>query len=160
MQKIVLISVGRLKEDFFKKAEQEYLKRLNGYCEINVIEIPQTVLPQNPSDAQVMSALEQEAELIINKIPKNSQVVTLCIEGKLLSSEQMAEMIEDNANIGGGVITFIIGGSFGLSERVKNKSKTRMSMSKMTFPHRMARIMLLEQIYRGYTIIAGSRYHK
>ncbi len=160
MQKIVLISVGRLKEDFFKKAEQEYLKRLNGYCEINVIEIPQTVLPQNPSDAQVMSALEQEAELIINKIPKNSQVVTLCIEGKLLSSEQMAEMIEDNANVGSGVITFIIGGSFGLSERVKSKSKIRISMSKMTFPHRMARIMLLEQIYRGYTIISGSRYHK
>lgn len=160
MQKVVIISVGRLKEDFFKKAEQEYLKRLNGYCDMSVIEVPQTVLPQNPSDAQVISALEQEAELIINKIPKNSHIVSMCIEGNQLSSEQMAEMIDDNANIGSGVITFIIGGSFGLSDSIKQKSKTKLSMSKMTFPHRMARIMLLEQIYRGYTIIAGSRYHK
>ena len=93
MQKVVIISVGRLKEDFFKKAEQEYLKRLNGYCDMSVIEVPQTVLPQNPSDAQVISALEQEAELIINKIPKNSHIVSMCIEGNQLSSEQMAEMI-------------------------------------------------------------------
>ena len=160
MQKIVLISVGRLKEDFFIKAEQEYLKRLKGYCELSVVEVPQVVLPQNPSEAQVERALNEEAESILSKIPKNSDIISLCIEGKQFSSEQMAQLIEDNANVGGGVITFIIGGSFGLGQAVKAKSKCKMSMSKMTFPHRLARIMLLEQIYRGFTIIAGSRYHK
>ena len=160
MQKIVLISVGRLKEDFFIKAEQEYLKRLKGYCDVSVVEVPQIVLPQNPSDAQIKKALEDEAESILSKIPKNSEIVSLCIEGKLFSSEQIAELIDNNASVGSGLITFIIGGSFGLSEVIKQKSRCRMSMSKMTFPHRLARIMLLEQIYRGFTIIAGSPYHK
>lgn len=160
MQKITIISVGRLKEDFFIKAEQEYVKRLSRFCDLKIIEINQEVLPQSPTESQIALALENEAEQIINKIPKGSEIITLCIEGKLHSSEQLAEIIEDNANIGSGAITFIIGGSFGLSEAVKSKSRLRLSMSKMTFPHRMARIMLLEQIYRGFSINCGSPYHK
>lgn len=160
MQKITIISVGKLKEEFFKSAEKEYAKRLAGFCDLKIIEVNQQQLPSNPSAGQIENALSLEAEEILAKIPKGSEVVTLCIEGKLYSSEALSEAIEDNANIGSGNMTFIIGGSFGLSEEVKSKSKIRLSMSKMTFPHRLARIMLLEQIYRAFQIQAGSRYHK
>ena len=127
---------------------------------MNVIEIPQVVLPQNPSDAHILNALENEAIQIISKIPKNSYVIPLCIEGKQYSSEEFAKVIEDNQNFGGGSIVFIIGSSYGLSKTVKEMANLRLSMSKMTFPHRLARIMLLEQVYRGYKIIQGSTYHK
>lgn len=160
MQKITLISVGKLKEDFFKSAENEYVKRLNGFCDLKIIEVTQQQLPSNPSDGQIEAALSVEAEEILAKIPKGSEVIALCIEGKLQSSEELSKLIENNANMGSGNITFIIGGSFGLSETVKSKSKIRLSMSKMTFPHRLARIMLLEQIYRAFQIGIGSRYHK
>ena len=160
MQKITLISVGKLKEEFFKSAENEYIKRLNGFCDLKIIEVTQQQLPSNPSDGQIEAALSVEAEEILSKIPKGSEVITLCIEGKLQSSEELSKLIENNANMGSGNITFIIGGSFGLSETVKSKSKIRLSMSKMTFPHRLARIMLLEQIYRAFQIGIGSRYHK
>lgn len=160
MQKITIISVGKLKEDFFKEAQKEYLKRLGGFCEINIVEVPQEQLPQNPSESQIMSALETEATQILSKIPKKTEIVSLCIEGKLYSSEELSQLIEENANINGGNMTFIIGGSFGLSEKVKKISAKRLSFSKMTFPHRLARIMLLEQIYRGFQISVGSKYHK
>ena len=160
MQKITVISVGRLKEDFFKSAEKEYAKRLSGFCNLKIIEVSQQQLPSNPSDGQVEAALLTEAEDIISKIPKGSEVVTLCIEGKLYSSEELSNIIENNANMGTGHMTFIIGGSFGLSEKVKSMSKIRLSMSKMTFPHRLARVMLLEQVYRAFQIEVGSKYHK
>ena len=160
MRKITLISVGRLKEDFFKSAEKEYAKRLNGFCDLKIIEVNQQQLPSNPSDGQIESALSVEADEIISKIPKGAEVVTLCIEGKLYSSEELSKTIENNASVGSGNMTFIIGGSFGLSEKVKSKSKIRLSMSKMTFPHRLARVMLLEQIYRAFQIEAGTKYHK
>lgn len=160
MQKITLISVGRLKDDFFKAAEKEYVKRLGGFCDLKIIEVNQQQLPSNPTAGQIESALTVEAEEILSKIPKGSEIVSLCIEGKHYSSEALSEMIENNADIGSGSMTFIIGGSFGLSEVVKSKSKIKLSMSKMTFPHRLARIMLLEQIYRAFQIQAGSRYHK
>ena len=160
MQKITLISVGRLKEEFFKAAEKEYSKRLGGFCDLKIIEVNQQQLPANPSSGQIEAALFAEAEEILAKIPKGSEIVSLCIEGKLLSSEELSEFIENNANMGSGSITFIIGGSFGLSQDVKNKSKLKLSMSKMTFPHRLARVMLLEQIYRAFQIGIGSRYHK
>ena len=160
MQKITIISVGRLKEEFFKAAEKEYAKRLGAFCDLKIIEINQQQLPQNPSAGQVEAALETEASDILAKIPKGSEIITLCIEGKLYSSEELSIVVENNANIGSGSLTFIIGGSFGLSETVKTKSKIRLSMSKMTFPHRLARIMLLEQIYRAYQIGMGTKYHK
>ena len=160
MQKITIISVGRLKEEFFKSAEREYVKRLGGFCDLKIIEVNQQQLPANPSAGQIEVALESEAEEILSKIPKGSEIITLCIEGKLYSSEELSNIIENNANMGSGSMTFVIGGSFGLSDTVKNKSKVRLSMSKMTFPHRLARIMLLEQIYRAFQIEIGSRYHK
>lgn len=160
MQKITIISVGRLKEEFFKSAEKEYSKRLGGFCDLKIIEVNQQQLPSNPSAGQIDVALETEAEDIISKIPKGSEIITLCIEGKLYSSEELSKVVENNANVGSGSLTFIIGGSFGLSEKVKSKSKIRLSMSKMTFPHRLARIMLLEQIYRAFQIEAGTKYHK
>lgn len=160
MQKITLISVGRLKEDFFKAAEKEYVKRLSGFCDLKIIEVNQQQLPPNPSEGQIEAALSTEAEDIIAKIPKGAEVVSLCIEGKLYSSEELSVIVENNANIGSGNMAFIIGGSFGLSEIVKSKSKIRLSMSKMTFPHRLARVMLLEQIYRAFQIGAGTKYHK
>lgn len=160
MQKITIISVGRLKESFFKSAEEEYLKRLKGLCDIKVIEVPQEILPQRPSAGQINSALETEADNIIARIPKNAEVIPLCIEGKQYSSERFAELIENNASFGSGNISFIIGGSYGLSGRVKALGKIKLSMSEMTFPHRLARIMLLEQIYRVYKILSGAEYHK
>lgn len=160
MQKITIISVGRLKEEFFKAAEKEYAKRLSGFCDLKIIEVNQQQLPSNPSAGQVETALETEALDILSKIPKGSEIITLCIEGKLHSSEELSTLVENNANVGSGSLTFVIGGSFGLSETVKSKSRIRLSMSKMTFPHRLARIMLLEQIYRAFQIGAGTKYHK
>ena len=160
MQKITIISVGRLKEEFFKSAEKEYVKRLGGFCDLKIIEVIQQQLPSNPSSGQIEAALSTEADEILSKIPKGSQVVTLCIEGKLFSSEELSDIVEKNADLGVGSMTFIIGGSFGLSDTIKNVSQIRLSMSKMTFPHRMARIMLLEQIYRAFQIKSGSKYHK
>lgn len=160
MQKITLISVGKIKEEYYKQACNEYAKRLSAFCDLNIIEIPQEQLSPNPSEGQVTAALESEADQILAKIPKNADVVTLCVEGKLYSSEQLAEAVDLNVNIGSGNMAFIIGGSFGLSERVKAASKIRLSFSKMTFPHRLARVMLLEQIYRAYGINSGSKYHK
>lgn len=160
MQKITIISVGRLKESFFKAAEEEYLKRLKGLCNIKVIEVPQEILPQHPSAGQITSALETEADNIIARIPKNAEVIPLCIEGKGYSSEKFAELIENNASFGSGNMAFIIGGSYGLSGRVKALGKIRLSMSDLTFPHRLFRIMLLEQIYRAYKILSGAEYHK
>ncbi len=159
MQKINIIAVGRLKESFFKAAEQEYLKRLSGYCNIGITEIQQQVLPKNPSKSDIENALDTEGKNIISKIPKGSCIVTLCIEGKKVSSTKLAEIIESNKNTSGNM-TFIIGGSYGLCEEVKKLSNIRLSMSDMTFPHRLARIMLLEQIYRSYKISEGSGYHK
>ncbi len=160
MQKITIISVGRLKEEFFKSAEKEYVKRLGAFCDLKIIEVTQQQLPSNPSSGQIEAALSTEADEILSKIPKGSQVVTLCIEGKLYSSEELSDIVEKNADLGVGSMTFIIGGSFGLSDTIKNVSQIRLSMSKMTFPHRMARIMLLEQIYRAFQIKSGSKYHK
>jgi 23S rRNA (pseudouridine1915-N3)-methyltransferase len=160
MQKITIISVGRLKEKFFIGAQEEYVKRLKGFCDLDIIEITAETLPQHPTEGIISTVLENEAEKIISKIPKNAEIIPLCIEGKLHSSEELAEVISANANFGSGNITFILGGSYGLSKRVKELGNIKLSMSKMTFPHRLARIMILEQIYRSYKILSGGEYHK
>ena len=160
MQTVTIISVGKLKDAFFEMASDEYLKRLKAFAKVNVIEIKAGVLPENPSENEINSVLEKEGEEILKKIPQSAKVVSLCIEGKLYSSEDMARLLSDTALSGTSHIVFIIGGSYGLSDKVKNRSDVRLSMSKMTFPHRLARIMLLEQIYRGYKINAGESYHK
>lgn len=160
MQKITVLSVGKLKEEYWRQAEGEYLKRLGGFCDIHVIELPQAPLPTEPSEGQIQAALAVEAEQLLARIPKNAEVVSLCVEGKQRSSERLSELITHNADFGSGSMAFVIGGSFGLDERVKRCSDLRLSMSEMTFPHRLARIMLLEQLYRAYQIQRGTRYHK
>lgn len=160
MQSVKIICVGRIKDAFFRDASDEYIKRLKAFCKTEIIEIPQVNLPDNPSEAQIDAALEKEAENIIKKIPMGSTVVAMCVEGKLYSSEDVAMLLSKSAMQGNGDITFIIGGSYGLSETVKKKASFRISASKMTFPHRLFRVMLLEQIYRGYKINSGGKYHK
>lgn len=160
MQTVSIISVGRLKDAFFEMASDEYLKRLKAYARVNIIEIKAGVLPENPKEGEINAVLEKEGEEILKKIPPSAKVISLCIEGKLYSSEDMARLLSDSALSGISHIVFIIGGSYGLHDKVKNASHIRLSMSKMTFPHRLARIMLLEQIYRGYKINSNESYHK
>lgn len=160
MQSVKIICVGKLKDAFFRDASDEYMKRLKGYCKAEIIEIPAANLPDDPSDAQIEAALDKEAENIIKKIPSGCTVVAMCVEGKLYSSEDVADVLTKAAMCGNGDIAFIIGGSYGLSESVKRRASIRMSASKMTFPHRLFRVMLLEQIYRGYKINSGGKYHK
>ncbi len=159
MIKITIIALGRLKEKYLLEACNEYKKRLTRYCDLDIIELEPARLPDKPSKAEVESALQKEAELILKKIPQNSDVYTLCVEGKQLSSEKFAENIADSQNIGKSV-TFIIGSSYGLCESVKAMSKVKLSFSQMTFPHQLFRTMLLEQIYRAFKINEGGTYHK
>ena len=154
MQKITIISVGKLKEDFFIKAVAEYQKRLSRDVKLNFIEIPQAKLPENPGDKEIFMALKKEEEAILKHL-KNEFIVALCIEGKQYKSEEFAEILSAN-----NPITFIIGSSHGLSDKVKEKANIKLSFSKMTFAHRLFKVMLLEQIYRGVSILKGTHYHK
>ena len=159
MIRITLIALGRLKEKYLRDATLEYEKRLSRFCDLDIIEIEPVKLSDKPSPAEIEGALLKEAEQILKKIPKNSDVYTLCVEGKQLSSEDFSKNISEMSRHGRG-ITFIIGSSYGLSERVKAMSKVRLSVSKMTFPHQLFRVMLLEQLYRAFKINEGSAYHK
>lgn len=159
MIKITVIALASLKEKYLKDAAAEYTKRLSPYCDLKIIELDPVRLPEKPSDAEVNSALEREAELILKKIPAGDYVVPLCIEGKQLSSEEFSGVLEQEMNIGRGV-TFIIGSSCGLADMVKCRADLRLSFSKMTFPHQLFRVMLLEQIYRAFKICSGGAYHK
>ena len=160
MMKIDIITVGKLKEKFFAQACDEYIKRLGRDCELKVIELDEHRLPTDPSPAQISAALDKEAERIREKIRPRSRIVAMCVEGKERSSEEMAKLMDEGAMLGSTGRTFIIGGSFGLSENIKKDAWVKLSMSKMTFPHHLARVMLLEQIYRAFRINAGSDYHK
>ncbi|MGM9594138.1 MAG: 23S rRNA (pseudouridine(1915)-N(3))-methyltransferase RlmH [Candidatus Onthomonas sp.] len=160
MLTVTLICVGKLKEKFYLAAAAEYEKRLSAFCKLNLIELPETRLPERPSQAQIDQALEREAGLILDKVPKGSALIPLCVEGEQLTSPQLAKRMERWAVQGQSALTFVIGGSFGLHPRVKEQGVFRLSMSPMTFPHHLARIMVLEQIYRGFQINAGTRYHK
>ena len=159
MIKITLIAMGKLKENFLREAAAEYKKRLSRYCSLEVVEIDPVKLSEKPSLQEVNTALEKEAGLILKKIPQNSEVITLCVEGKEFSSEDFAQKINTNT-ANGKNITFIIGSSYGLSESIKKLSSIKLSISKMTFPHQLFRVMLLEQIYRGFRIINNEPYHK
>ena len=157
---ITLITVGRLKEKFYTAAIEEYSKRLSAYCRFEVIEVKDEKTPENPSPAEKQAVLDREAQRIIEKLPKNAKIITLCVEGKQMPSEKFAELISRYAVEGASKIVFIIGGSMGLSEEVKRLSDLRLSFSEMTFPHMLMRVVLAEQIYRGFTIIEGKTYHK
>lgn len=160
MFEITLITVGKLKEKFFISAAAEYDKRLKSYCQFKLLELPETRLPENPSPAEIMNGLEKEADLILTKVPKGAWFCILTPEGKMLSSEQLANKLKDIKLSGKSSACFLIGSSFGIANRIKEKADFKLSMSPMTFPHHLARVMVLEQLYRAEAIQAGSKYHK
>lgn len=160
MQTIQLLCVGKLKEKFYADAVSEYAKRLGAYCKLSIVELPEERLPDRPSQAQIDAALDREGDRILAKIPAGSVIIALCVEGTLLSSEELAGRMEKWAVQGGSQLTFLIGGSCGLHSKVKQRAALRLSMSPMTFPHHLARVMVLEQIYRAFKINEGSNYHK
>lgn len=160
MVDVTVICVGRLKEKFYQEAAAEYVKRLGGYCKLTVVELPEQKLSKNPSLGEIQAALEKEGDAIRGKIPPNSSVVALAIEGRERSSEELAAMISTWSQNSAKHLVFVIGGSYGLHPSVKAGAWATLSMSPMTFPHHLARIMLLEQLYRGFKIQEGSDYHK
>ncbi len=160
MVEISVICVGKNKERFFQEAAAEYIKRLSGSCRVSVIEIPEHRLPSAPSEKEISSALADEADRIQKLLKKDQYIISLCIEGERFDSTAFAEELKKVFLSGRSRIAFIIGGSFGLSDYIKNCSDLRLSMSDMTFPHHLARVVLLEQIYRAFTIIEGTKYNK
>lgn len=160
MQNIKIICVGKLKEEFYIQAVKEYAKRLRTLCKLEIEELAEVKLPQEPSKSEIEAALFKEGTAVVNRIPKGSMVIAMCIEGKRMTSEKFSEMLDEFAVSGASKLCFIIGGSFGLSKEVKELAGVKLSMSDMTFPHHLARVMLLEQIYRGYKISGGGKYHK
>lgn len=160
MLKCNLICVGKLKEEYWRNAFQEYEKRLQPFCRFSLIELPESHLPDRPGGAQISLALEAEADRIF-AAAQDSLLIALCIEGKSVSSEQLAKLLQDYSLSGvSRRISFVIGSSFGLADRVKQRASFRLSMSAMTFPHQLARVMLMEQIYRSFQIIHNGKYHK
>ena len=160
MQKITVLCVGKLKESFYEQAVKEYEKRLSRCCKLEIIELPEQRLPDAPSPAEIAQALQREAALIGQKLPKSGALIALCIEGQEMSSEALSRKMQQFAARGAAQLTFLIGSSFGLDEDLKRKADLRLSMSPMTFPHHLARVMLLEQLYRAYQIEAGTKYQK
>ena len=160
MFSVTLICMGKLKEKFYTAAAAEYEKRLQGYCQFKLLELPEARLPENPSPAEIAAGLDKEAETILAKIPKGSWFCVLTPEGKLLSSEALARQMEQVKLSGKSSACFLIGSSFGIAPRVKARAELKLSMSPMTFPHHLARVMVLEQLYRAEAIQAGSKYHK
>ena len=153
MQKVTILCVGKLKEKFYIDAAAEYVKRLSRFCKLELVELPEERLPEDPSPAQIEAALLKEAAAI-------RALIALCVEGEPRSSEALARQMAAWASQGVGHLVFLIGGSFGLHPSIKAEARLRLSMSPMTFPHHLARVMVLEQIYRAYQINAGTKYHK
>ncbi len=160
MQRVTVLCVGKLKEKFYIDAATEYVKRLQRHCKLELIELPEQRLPDEPSPAEIQKALRTEGDAIRERLPKGGAVIALCIEGRPCSSEELSRRMAEFGVQGKTQLTFLIGGSVGLDEDLKRQADWRLSMSPMTFPHHMARIMLLEQIYRAYQIAGGTKYHK
>ena len=159
MQKVTLLCVGKLKEPFYAAAVAEYQKRLTRHCKLEIVELTEQKLPDNPSPAEIAQALEKEAAAITERLPKGGAVIAMCIDGPQYDSESFARHLADNEMKGNRQV-FVIGGSLGLSKAVIQRADEKISLSKMTFPHQLARVLLLEQIYRACKINAGERYHK
>lgn len=160
MLQITVISVGKIKEKYFVSAIEEYTKRLRRYASVNEVELKDEAVPESLSENERLSVLKKEGQRILEKIPGGAYVVALCVEGKEISSEELSEFINDTALSGKSHIVFIIGGSLGLSGEVKSRADFKLSFSKMTFPHRLMKVILMEQIYRAFTITEGKTYHK
>lgn len=157
---ITLIVMGKLKEKFYLAATEEYAKRLKGYCNFHLVELPEYRLPEDPSPAEIATGLEKESELIFSKIPKGSWFCIFTPEGKVISSEDFAKKLHDVKLSGKSSACFLIGSSFGIAPTVKARADFKLSMGPMTFPHHLARVMVMEQLYRAEAIQAGSKYHK
>ena len=160
MLSVTLLCVGKMKEPYYIAAFEEYRKRLAAYCKLSVCELPEQRLPEDPSPREISAALEKEGAEIEKHIPPQAAVIALCVEGKQLSSSAFSQMLERRAVEGTSKLCFLIGGSFGLSETVKQRADVKLSLSEMTFPHHLARVMLIEQLYRAFMIRNGSKYHK
>lgn len=160
MLAVRLICVGKMREKFYIEAFSEYAKRLQAYCKLDLIELTEKRLGDNPTQKEISSALGREAAEIMKNIPPDAYLVAMCVEGKQMKSEAMAKLVSERESSGKPKLCFVVGGSFGLDESVKRRADMRLSMSEMTFPHHLARVMLAEQIYRAFKINEGSRYHK
>lgn len=160
MLNIKIIATGEFKEQYFKDACAEYKKRLSAWCRVDEYIFREIKLPDDPSQTQINEALRAEEKIILEKIPAKAYVIAMCVEGKQLSSEELAKKIDDIQNSGRSEIVFIIGSSYGLSQGVKDRADLRLSVSKLTFPHRLLRVMLYETVYRSVSILNGSKYHK
>ncbi|MDC3425836.1 23S rRNA (pseudouridine(1915)-N(3))-methyltransferase RlmH [Aquibacillus sp. 3ASR75-11] len=158
--KITIIAVGKLKEKYLKQGIQEYIKRLGAYAKVDIIEIPDEKAPENMSEAEMKEVKRKEGERILSKISTDDYIISLEIMGHMLSSEQFATKIDQLATYGKSKVTFVIGGSLGLSEEVRRRSDFALSFSKMTLPHQLMRLVLLEQVYRAFRIMRGEPYHK
>ncbi len=159
MQKINIICIGKIKEKYFADAIAEYSKRLTAFCKFNITELPEEKL-RGDNASEIAGVIAAEGKRIAQKISPSDYVIAMCIEGKQLSSEELSEALQSLAVIGRSTIDFVIGGSYGLSDEVKKRADLRLSMSRMTFPHTMARMILSEQIYRACEIAANGKYHK
>lgn len=157
---ITIIAVGKMKEDYLKKACAEYEKRLSRFCKLTTIEIPDEPMSDKPSEAERLAVLKKEGARIMSAIKDTDMLISLCVEGKQLSSEDFAESMDQACTKGASRFTFVIGGSLGLLEEIKEKSNLRLSFSKMTFPHQLMRVVLLEQIFRAFKINRNENYHK
>jgi rRNA large subunit m3Psi methyltransferase RlmH len=157
---VSIICIGKLKEQYWKDAIREYSKRLGSYCSLEIVELKESRLSANASTADELAVIQAEGEEILGKIKDNTYVISLEINGKKLSSEKLAEKIGDMGMSGNSDVTFVIGGSLGLSEEVSRRANFKLSFSDMTFPHQMMRVILLEQIYRSFKILRNEPYHK
>lgn len=161
MLSVNIITVGKLKENYLREACAEYVKRLGSFCKLTITELPESKLPDSPSEKEIFTALANEGKSIAAILNgKGCYNITMCIEGKQLSSEKLAEKIGSISVEGKSTLNIVIGSSHGISEDVKKMSDLRLSMSEMTFPHQLARVMVLEQVYRAFQILNGGKYHK
>lgn len=158
--KITLVTVGKIKEKFFEDAIKEYSKRLSRYCKLEILQVADEKTPEGASEAVELQIKEKEGQRILSLIRDDAYVIALAIEGKMLDSEELAERIEKLGVSGISQIVFVIGGSLGLSAQVMKRADYALSFSRMTFPHQLMRVVLLEQVYRGFKILAGEPYHK
>ncbi len=160
MLNVTILAVGKIKEKFLSDAIDEYSKRLGRYCRLEIIRIKDDPTPDNPTDKERDIVLKREGERLIEKIPKGAYIIPLCIEGKQKSSEEFAKTMSDIPSGGKSEVVFIIGGSMGLWDRIKDMADIKLSFSKMTFPHQLMCVILLEQLYRAFNISGGGKYHK
>ncbi len=160
MLTVTLACVGKLKERYWREACAEYEKRLSAFCRLNTVEVAEERLPDAPSPAQISAAIEAEGRRLLSRVPAGASLIALCIEGQELSSPALSKQLERWAVEGVSHVALVIGGSYGLSDAVKREARLKLSFSPMTFPHQLARVMALEQLYRAFHISSGGKYHK